>query len=129
MVLGFSQGGMQGEERKWPIFGLKIGQRHDIQGNVATLQRGLKPTSRRLNQRRDVIEWGTKRRHDVRGNVATLQRVGLKHVATLSINVATFQRLIKIHVATLITHVVTFQRVSKSTSRRWKSTSRRYRDN
>ena len=89
---------------KWPIFGLKTGQRRDVRGNIATLQRGLKPTSRRLGQRRDVTESGTKRRRDVWSNVVTLQRVGLNNVATLSINVATLQRLIKIHVAT-------FQRV------------------
>ena len=107
-VLGFSQGGVEGEEQKWPIFGLKTGQRRDVQGNVATLQRGLKPTLRRSDQRRDVTEWGTKRRHDVQSHVATLQRVGLNNVATFGINVATFQRLIKFHVATLITHIATF---------------------
>ena len=95
---------------KWPIFSLKIGQRRDVRGNVATLQRGLKPTSRRSGQRCDVIESWAKRRRDVWSNIATLQRIGLNDVATLSINVATLQRLIKIHVATLITHVATFQR-------------------
>ena len=70
---------------KWPIFGLKTGQRRDIRGNVATLQRGLKPTSRRSGKRCDVTESGTKRRHDVWSNVATLQRL-------IKIHVATFQR-------------------------------------
>ena len=94
---------MQGGEQNGLFFALK-------QGNVATLQRGLKPTSRRSGQRRDVTKSWTKRRRDVWSNVVTLQRVGLNDVATLSINVATLQRLIKIHVATLITHVATFQR-------------------
>ena len=70
--LGFSQGGVEGEEQKWPIFCLKTGQRRDVRSNVATLQRGLKPTSQRSDQRRDVTEWGTKRRRDVRSHVTTL---------------------------------------------------------
>ena len=56
---------MQGGEQNGLFLALK-------QGNVAMLQRGLKPTSRRSGQRRDVIESGTKRRLDVRSNVVTL---------------------------------------------------------
>ena len=41
---------------KWAIFGLKIGQRRDVRGNVAMLQRRIMPTSRRSGQRRDVLE-------------------------------------------------------------------------
>ena len=44
---------------KWAIFGFKIGQRRDVRGNVATLQRVLRSTSRCSGQRRDVSETGT----------------------------------------------------------------------
>ena len=50
---------------KWAIFGLKTGQRRDVRGNVATLQRRIMPTSRRLGQRCDVPESVTKQRRDV----------------------------------------------------------------
>ena len=49
---------MRGEDQNELFLALK-------QGNVATLQRGLKPTSRRSGQCRDVTESGTKRRRDV----------------------------------------------------------------
>ena len=45
--------------------GFKTGQRRDVQGNVATLQRMIMPTSRRSGKRRDVPESVTKERRDV----------------------------------------------------------------
>ena len=50
---------------KWAIFGLKTGQRRDVRGNVAMLQRKIMSTSRRSGQRRDVPESVTKQCRDV----------------------------------------------------------------
>ena len=50
---------------KWAIFGLKTGQRRDVRGNVATLQRRIMPTLRRSRQRRDIPESVTNQRPDV----------------------------------------------------------------
>ena len=68
-----------------------------------------RPTSRCSGQRHDVPEKNVFQRRDVQSNVAT------------------FQRMLKINVAKLNINVATFQRCSKSTSRRWISTSRRSR--
>ena len=66
-----SNGVCEVKSQKCTVLGFKTGQRRDVRGNVPTLQRGMKPTSRRSTQRRDVGEHVTKRRRDVRGNVAT----------------------------------------------------------
>ena len=65
-------------KRKMAHFGFKTGQRRDVRGNVATLQRGLKPTSRRSGQRRDVTESGTKQRHDVGNPRCDVTESGIK---------------------------------------------------
>ena len=94
------------------IIGLKTGQRRDVRGIVATLQRGLKPTSRHSGQRRDVTEGGTKQRRDVeyqRRDVPETYKNPRRDVPeTLKINVTTFE-----------SHVAKFQRRVKLTSRRW----------
>ena len=100
---------------------LKTGQRRDIRGNVATLQRRIMPTSRRSGQRRGVPESVTKQRRDV----------GYQHrdvPETAENPRRDVPETLKIDVATLGINVATFQRRVKLTSRRWISTSRRYRE-
>ena len=92
---------------KWPIFGLKTGQRRDVRGNVAKLQRGLKPTSRRSSQRHDVTESWTKRHRDVeyqRRDVTETHKNSRRDVDYSSRDVP---EGIKIDVATLGIHVAT----------------------
>ena len=127
-VLGFRPWGAQGEEQNGLFFGLKIGQRRDVRGNAATLQRGRRPTSRRSGLRRDVPENGTKQRRDVgcqRRDVAERFKNQRRDVDNSRRDVP---EGVKINIATLKIHVATLQRHSKSTSRRWKSTSRRSRE-
>ena len=79
-------------------------------------------TSRRSGQRRDVTE-------RTYANVATFGETSRRSGKRRDVggNVPTFQKLLTINVATLVAHVATFQRWSKSTSRRWNLTSRRFR--
>ena len=101
------------------MFGLKTGQRHDVKGNVATLQRRFMPTSRRSGKRRDVPESVTKQRRDVgyqRRDVietANNQRRDVTETANnqrrdVGISRRDVPEGLKINVATLEIHVATF---------------------
>ena len=76
-ALGFRQGGNK-VRAKWGWFGLKQGQRRDVQ-----------------MQRRNVPKRKTSNFVTLRSNIATFQRVMKTNVATLRSNVATFQRSTK----------------------------------
>ena len=92
------------------MLGLKTGQRRDVRGNVVTLHRGLKLTSRRSGQRRDVTESGTKLRRDVgyqRRDVTETHKNSRRDVDYSRRDVP---ESMKIDVATLEIHA-TFQRV------------------
>ena len=131
------QAGMiQGRNRKWEVSGLKIGQRHDVRGNVATLRPTSRrsreesvPTSRRSIQRRDIKENVKKQRRDVgyqrrdipegfKINVATFKRMLKKHRRDVGYQRRDIPEGFKINVATLDINVTTFQGRSKSTLRR-----------
>ena len=95
---------------KWPIFGLKTGQRHDVQGNVATLQRGLKPTSRSSGKRHDVTESGTKRRRDVEYQRRDVTETHKNSRRDVDYSRRDVQEGIKIDVATLQRHLKSMSR-------------------
>ena len=106
---------------KSTILGLKTGQRRDVRGNVATLQRGLKPTSRNSGQRCNVTESGTKRRRDVGYQRRDVTEAHKNSRRDVDYSCRDVPESIQIDVAT-------FQKVYKLTSRRCKSTSRRSRE-
>ena len=97
---------------------LKIGQRRDVRGNVATLQRRIMPTSRRSGKHRDVPESVTKQRRDVGYQRRDVPETAENPRRDVEISRRDVPEGLKINVAMLEFHVVTFQRHSKSTSRR-----------
>ena len=120
-VLGFRLWCVRGEKQNELFLALK-------QGNVATLQRELKPTSRRSWQRRDVTESGTKRRRDVEDQRRDVPETHKNSSRDVDYSRRDVPEGIKIDVATLEIHIATLQRQLKMTSRRWKSTSRHSRE-
>ena len=112
---------MRGEKQNELFLALK-------QGNVTTLQRELKPTSRRSGQRRDVTESRTKRRRDVGDQRRDVPEIHKNSRRDVDYSRRDVPEGIKIDVVTLEIHVATLQRPLKLTSRRWKSTLQRSRE-
>ena len=98
---------VRGEKQNELLLALK-------QGNVATfgatLQRELKPTSRRSWQRRDVTESGTKRRRDVEDQRRDVPETHKNSRCDVDYSRRDVPEGIKINVATLRSNVATLQR-------------------
>ena len=123
--VGWMQGG---KSKKWALCVLKTGLRRDVRGNITTLQRRIMPTLRRSEQRRNVSESVTKQRRDVGYQRCDVLETAENPRRDVKISRRDVPEGLKINVATLEFHVATFQRRSKLTSRRWVSTSRRFRE-
>ena len=100
---------VQGEKSKNGLrVALKQGNVATFGGNVATLQRGYMPTSRRSGQRRDVPETGTKQRCDVGYQRRDVPETANNQRRDVEISRRDVPENVKFNVATLKSHVATF---------------------